>query len=99
MPILENQTMTDLEKMLLAFLNRKYLNRKQLNRFFVFKLDKEEDGLYLGFGYEQWSDTHDKCYLKIDKQDFRMWKINQILMTFMIDRKRSCQKYRLDGKG
>lgn len=60
-----------------------YLNRKIQNKYFIFKLDMEKDGYYLGYAYPLWNprmgDEHDKVYLKIDKQKFRSWKLHQIL--------------------
>jgi hypothetical protein len=70
--------MNDVEKSILYFLNR----RKE-GKFFVFKLDAIHHEYYLGFAYPLWNPNmkgeHDKLYLKISKQELRIWKLNQIL--------------------
>lgn len=68
--------MTELEETILGF-----LNKKLKSKFFIYKLDSEVDGLYLGYAYPVFKPkmTEDKKYLMVEKQKLRQYKIDLIL--------------------
>lgn len=73
---MDDIVMTELEKIILDF-----LNKKLKSNFFIYKLDSEVDGLYLGYAYPIFDSKkfEDKKYLMVDKQKIRQYKIDLIL--------------------